>query len=147
MSSESSVTRVHVGPAGGYRFSATFPDRPHVAPIVVDEPPPLGDGAGPNPAAVLAAAVGGCLAASLTFCLRRARADASVSADVEAHVDRTATGRLRIAGIDVALSVNVDPEELARLQRCEGLFEDFCIVTQSVRQGIPVTVTTAERVG
>ncbi len=145
MSDATTALRVTIRPAGGYRFTAAFPDLPDAAPLMLDEPPPLGESAGPNPARMLAAALGGCLAASLTFCLRRARADATVSADVEAHLERNAAGRFRIADVDVDLTVDVDADELQRVMRCEGLFEDFCIVTQSVRQGIPVRVRTSER--
>ena len=55
----------------GYEFVATFPDGEGLPPIVFDEPPPLGEGSGPNAAAVLAAAIGDCLAASFAFCLRK----------------------------------------------------------------------------
>ena len=37
----------------GYEFVATFPDGEGLPPIVFDEPPPLGEGSGPNAAAVL----------------------------------------------------------------------------------------------
>ena len=56
----------------GYEFVATFRDSEGLPPIVFDEPAPLGEGSGPNAAAVLAAAIGNCLAASFAFCLRKA---------------------------------------------------------------------------
>ena len=32
-------------------------------------------------------------------------------------------------------------------QRCLEQFEDFCVVTESVRRGIPVAVTVVDAVG
>lgn len=144
MAHDESVARVHLAWNQDYRFVATFPDLPRAAALALDEAPPLGSGAGPNPAALLAAAVGTCLAASLTFCLRKSRADiAGLTADVTAHVVRNEAGRLRIGSLDVVLSPAVGREHQHQLTRCEGLFEDFCIVTESIRHGIPVNVTTA----
>lgn len=143
-SSEDARVRVHVEPGRGYQFITSFPDMPQAAPILLDEPPPLGDSAGPNPAGVLAAAIGGCLAASLTFCLKRSHAEGTVEADVQADLARNAQGRFRISGVTVDLSVKLRAEDRARLERCRDLFEDFCIVTESVRHGFPVTLSIAE---
>jgi len=131
-----------------YEFAAEFDEHPEFSPITFDEPPPLGEGAGPNAAAVFGAAIGDCLATSLVFCLRKARASiGDVTAHVTTHVARNPQGRLRVTGIDVELQpVLLDPD-LSRLERCEGLFEDFCTVTASVRQGIPVNVTVAKPAG
>ena len=140
-----SDTRTHhatVNLARGFEFVATFPDLPDAQAILLDEPPPLGGNNGPNAAAVLGAAVGNCLAASLAFCLRKARVNLEgMTADVRTHVGRDEDNKLRITGIDVELAPELAGEDPSRLRRCEDLFEDFCIVTESVRRGIPVDVT------
>jgi uncharacterized OsmC-like protein len=136
-------TRTHhatIRLATDYRFTATFDDLPGAS-IAFDEPAPLGAGSAPSAAAVLGAAVGNCLAASLTFCLRRARVDVTgLEARVSTRVARNERGRYRIEAIEVEL----DPalaDAAGKLARCAELFEDFCIVTESVRRGIPVNVS------
>jgi uncharacterized OsmC-like protein len=142
MSVEARRARVHLERAEGFRFTATFPDVPAAPPMTLDEPSPLGGDTGPNPASLLAAAIGDCLAASLVFCLRKARIDsASVEADAVAHILRNDSGRMRIGGIDVSLSVTLTEGDASSAQRCRALFEDYCIVTESVRQGVPVDVS------
>jgi uncharacterized OsmC-like protein len=129
--------------ADKFRFVAEFDDVPG-ARVVFDEPPPLGDHGGPNAAEMLSAAIGNCLAASLTLCLRRSRIDVQdMTAEVTTHVARNERGRLRIRGIDVQLEPSVAAG--TNIERCEALFEDFCIVTASVRQGIPVQVSLTKQ--
>ena len=148
MSVQSSETRdykVQLRFVRGYEFVATFGDGAGLPPLVFDEPPPLGEGSGPNAAAVLAAAIGNCLAASFAFCLRKVRLEPlDVTAQVVAHVTRNEQGRFRIRDIDVELAPDVRENDRPRLERCEQLFEDFCIVTESVRRGIPVNVKIVE---
>jgi uncharacterized OsmC-like protein len=140
--SEDREHHVTVTLAHDYQFTADFDDVPGGAAITLDEPPPLGATRGPNAAALLGAAVGNCLAASLTFCLRRARVEVDgMTAHVTTHVGRNEKGRHRITGIDVELSPSFAAEDLARIGRCEGLFEDFCTVTASVQRGIPVHIS------
>lgn len=129
----------------GYQFDATFAGLEGAPPMRLDESPPLGEGRGPNAAALLGAAVGNCLAASLLFCLKRSRTDvAGLEAGVDVTVTRNADGRFRVTGISVTLDPAVGAQDAASLSRCEGLFEDFCIVTESVRAGIPVQVQVRE---
>ena len=124
----------------GYRFLVDFA-QPGVPPLLLDEPEPLGDGDGPNAARVLAAAVGNCLSASALFCLRRARIDVQgMRTTVSASLSRNEAGRLRLGGIEVRIMPVVDAAEHGRMRRCLELFEDFCVVTQSVRSGIAVDV-------
>jgi organic hydroperoxide reductase OsmC/OhrA len=132
----------------GYEFVATFANAETVPPIVFDEPAPLGEGVGPNAAAVLAAAIGNCLASSFAFCLRKVRLEPiDMTASAVAHVGRNEQGRFRITGIDVELSPEMLENDLPRLERCERLFEDFCTVTESVRRGITVNVKVVEPAG
>ena len=123
----------------GYRFWAHLGDG--FPPLLMDEPAPLGAGSGPNASAVLAAAVGNCLSASLLYCLRRARIDVrDLHTEVEVVPVRNAEGRLRIGAIRVELHPEVTPGAEGRLTRCLELFENFCVVTESVRTGIDVAV-------
>ena len=123
-----------------YRFDARFDDDAWPA-LRLDEPEPLGEGTGPNASRVLAAAIGNCLSASLVFCLEKARVPVGdVTARVEGHFTRNERGRMRIGGIKVTIQPRVDGIPRSRLARCMELFEDFCVVTQSVRDGIDVQV-------
>ena len=117
---------------------------PGVPPLVVDEPPPLGDLAGPNPARVLGAALATCLGASLLFCLRRGRVDVlGLRTHVDGTMARNERGRLRVAAVDVRLEPVVPADQHASVPRCLALFEDYCVVTASVRPAIDVRVTVA----
>ncbi len=126
----------------GYRFSADFSSA--VPSLHLDEPPPLGDGSGPNPSALLGAAIADCLSASLVYCLERAHlAVGDVSAEAKVSFERNGAGRLRIGHVEVRLRPEIVGEPGGRAGRCLELFEDFCVVTESVRSGIQVDVTVA----
>lgn len=124
----------------GYRFAVDFGGG--LPELLVDEPAPLGAGVGPNAARLLGAAVGNCLAASLEFCLQRSRVPLhGMEVTVRGTIVRNEEGRFRIASVAVTLAPEVAPEDRERMQRCLDVFEDFCIVTQSVRNGLQVDVT------
>jgi uncharacterized OsmC-like protein len=106
-----------------------------------DEPEPLGKGDGPNPTRMLLAAVGHCLSASLLFCLSKAHIDVGdVTTTATARLERNEKGRWRIEDLHVTIQHAADAETAKRMERCLALFEDFCVVTESVRRGIPVRV-------
>jgi uncharacterized OsmC-like protein len=125
----------------GYHFNVRFDGEP-LARLEVDEPPPLGQGEGPNPARMLATAVGHCLGSSLLFCLRKARVTVGgLTVRVDGSFVRNQRGRLRLGALQVRLEPVLGPEEWERARRCVELFEDYCIVTESVRGGLPVAVS------
>ncbi len=124
----------------GYRFRIRF-DLEGMGELIADEPPPLGEGRGPDPSRLLAAAIGGCLGASLIYCMGRARLPVEgLEATVDVLIGRNPEGRLRIQGVEARLSPAVQLDARARMGRCGEVFVQFCTVTESVRQGIPVTV-------
>jgi len=131
----------------GYEFRLKF-DWPNLPDLMLDEPAPLGQNRGPNASRLLAAAVANCLSASLLFCLSKAHAaPRGMRTAVTGRLARNDKGRLRIDGLDVAITLDDAPETPARFERCAGLFEDYCVVTQSVRQGVPVHVKILNSAG
>ncbi|HUD24948.1 MAG TPA: OsmC family protein [Burkholderiaceae bacterium] len=130
-----------------YRFEVQF-DRPAIPQLITDETAPLGGDAGPNPERLLATAVAHCLAASLLFALRKFKNDPRrVDAVASVRTVRNAQGRLRIGSIEVELRLGAAASELAMLDRVLAQFEDFCVVTQSVRPAIAVTVRVLDGTG
>jgi uncharacterized OsmC-like protein len=140
-----SQTRLVVQHEEGFQFRIRFEGR--MSDIVTDEPPPLGSGDGPSPSALLGAAIGNCLAASLMFCMERSRLELrDLEAEVTVVPGRNPEGRLRIQRVDVRLLPLVTAEVRDQLARCSSLYESFCTVAESVRQGIPVHVDLQPRV-
>jgi uncharacterized OsmC-like protein len=124
----------------GYQFRTEF-GAPGVPALLVDEPAPLGRGAGPNPGRLLAAAVGSCLSASLVYCLSKARVEIdAIATKVVGTYRRNERGRLRIGSLAVSIQLSVPSSGSDSLTPCLQDFEDYCVVTASVRQGIEVRV-------
>jgi uncharacterized OsmC-like protein len=129
-----------------FRFGIDFGEGIPV--LYGDETPPLGGGTGPNPAHLLAAAVGNCMSDSLLFAIRKFKGNPEpVQATVTATIDRNAANRLRVLNIVVKLTLGAAGSSLPHLDRVLEQFEEFCTVGQSVRQGIPVTVEVYDSAG
>lgn len=129
-----------------FRFAIHFGESIPV--LYGDEAPPLGEGTGPNPAQLLAAAVGNCMSDSLLFAIRKFRQHPEpIRTTVTASIDRNAENRLRVQSINVKLTLGVAGSSLAHLDRALEQFEEFCTVGQSVRQGIPVTIEVYDSAG
>ncbi len=133
-------TRISITRQDRYRFLVDF--GPRLPSAIVDEPPPLSDGAGPSPPQLLAAAVANCLAASLVFAVARYREDpGALTATATCDISRNEHNRPRVTGIAVRIALDAAAETLVNLERALAQFEDFCTVAQSVKTGIPLAVT------
>ena len=130
----------------GYRFENRFGDG--MPAVASDLPPPLGQGAGPSPEHLLAAAVGNCLSSSLLFSLAKFKEDpAPLETQVTAVEGRNDRNRLRIQRLEVKITLGKPAGALAHLERALAAFEDFCTVTASVREAIPVEVVVVDAAG
>ena len=148
MNAETLTFGVELEQGSGYEFRVRF-DAPKDVELLLDEPPPLGGARGPNAARLVAAAVANCLSASLVFCLagKFKQKPGPVRAMATGRLVRNEQGRYRIGAIDVVLSLAEKLGDMPHQERCLKQFEDFCIVTDSVRHGIPVSVTVADGQG
>jgi uncharacterized OsmC-like protein len=140
------TVRVSLTQQQDYQFQVTFEGG--VPPLIGDEPPPMGQGTGPSPVQFLAAAVGNCLSDSLLFALRKFKqAPEPIKCEVSAEVGRNAEGRVRVLSMHARLQLGVPAASLEHLDRVLSQFESYCTVTQSVGQGLPITVEVLDASG
>ena len=98
---------------------------------------------------LIAAGVANCLSGSLLFCLagKFKQPLGKLRTRVHAEMVRNDKGRMRIGRFDVTIHLAEDASTLQHVDRCLAQFEDFCIVTESVRRGIPVGVRVVDAAG
>jgi organic hydroperoxide reductase OsmC/OhrA len=126
----------------GYRFvsQASEDGRKHGDLFLSDEPDPVGDASAPATPALLGAAVGHCLSASLLETMRHAHLPIEeMRTEVNTVVIPNGDGLPRIDHVDVVLRPVLSGQS-GRTGRCQEVFERHCTVTSSVRTGIDVRV-------
>nr|VFK81127.1 MAG: Uncharacterized OsmC-related protein [Candidatus Kentron sp. SD] len=131
----------------GFEYKVKF-DWPQPDELLMDEPAPLGEQKGPNASRLLAAAVGNCLTASLMYCTgKHEPPDQGAKTEVTCVMVRNEKKLMRVGGMEVNITVGGGLEQSERIKRCLELFEDFCVVTDSVKKGIPIQVTVRNESG
>ena len=139
--------RIELVQLSDYQFEARF-DNPGIPVLLTDEVAPLGGNAGPNPVRLLAVAVANCLAASLLFAMHKFKNDPGpLRAVATVQMARNPQNRLRVGRIAVDLHLGTGASEVPMLDRVLGQFEEFCVVTQSVRPAFPVDVRVLDKTG
>jgi uncharacterized OsmC-like protein len=140
------IVRVDLTQQQDYRFTVAFGG--DVPPLNIDEPAPLGAGTGPSPLQLLAASVGSCLSDSLLFALRKFKQRPEpVTCSVEARLVRNEQKRLRVGTLHAVLKLGVPAASIEHLDRVLDQFGSFCTVTQSVGQGIAISVEVWDATG
>lgn len=97
---------------------------------------------GPNPSRMLGMSVLGCLSASFMFCLQKRDFKVKdLNAKAEVVIRRNEKGFWRVREINVDIKPKIEGEKMEKRARlCQKMFEDYCIVTQAVRDGIDINV-------
>jgi organic hydroperoxide reductase OsmC/OhrA len=145
--SEEQVIELSLEQTHDYEFRVRF-EGTAIPDLVTDETAPLGGEAGPNPSRLLIAGVANCLLASLLFALRKFKNEpGKLAARARATTARNEHGRWRIVHIAVDLQLTDAATVFEHVDRALAQFEDFCIVTESVRQGIAVDVSVRDATG
>lgn len=145
--SESTEVRVTLQLEEGYAFRVHF-EGTDLEDMHTDEPGPLGKGSGPDPTRMLLAAIANCLSASLLFAMRKFKnSPVSLHTVITARSERNADGRWRIPKAEVELQLAEGSGSHEHLESILAQFENYCVVTQSVREGIQIEVTVKDADG
>lgn len=145
--SESLTVSITLEQEDDYAFRIRFDDTT-IAELMTDEPEPLGKGEGPNPTRLLVSAVANCLSASLLFALRKFKnSPGKLVTHATAELVRNEQGRLRVGHIHADIRLAEAGTAHASLERILAQFENFCVVTESVRHGIDVSVSITDADG
>ena len=145
--SETQTLRLTLEQESHYAFRIRF-DETDIPDLLTDEPEPLGKGEGPNPTRLLLSAVANCLSASLLFALRKFKnSPGKLVTQATAELVRNEQGRLRVGHIHADIRLAEAGAAHASLERILAQFENFCMVTESVREGIDVSVSITDADG
>ena len=121
----------------------------HFNDIQVDEPESFhGTDKGPSPVEFFLIGIGGCLGSTFTYCLQKQNVEIDT---LEVVVD----GQLKHAGPKMLLRlVNIEAELLItardndsseKIEQCIKTFREYCIVTNSITQGVPLDVKVSKK--
>jgi uncharacterized OsmC-like protein len=126
-----------------YKFEVDF-GKDTISPLLMDEPEeiPGGESAGPMASMLVAAAVGNCLSASLIFCLTKMKTEITdIKTRVKVTRKRNEEGFWRISQLTINIEPKVENKESLEYLKCMDIFKKYCIVGNSVEEGIPLKVT------
>ncbi|MCK4844339.1 MAG: OsmC family protein [Candidatus Heimdallarchaeota archaeon] len=125
-----------------YKFLVDF-GRESIPSLLMDETKdiPGGEETGPTASMLMGAAVGNCLSASLVFCLSKKRVNLeNLKTKITLKRKRNDKGYWSISEIVVDLQPEIAEEDRKRFDQCVEIFRNYCIVSNSIETGIPLTV-------
>ena len=131
---------------GPMEFKTTFVDTEYPD-LMFDEPKHSGgEDKYPNAARIVTAAIANCLSASLSFCLTKSKVEIEeLKTRAKCTMGRNEEGRLRIKKVEIEIETKLDQEKEKKIKRCIEMFEKFCVVSQSLTEGIEIEAKVKEK--
>lgn len=108
-------------------------------PILMDDKN-KGEDSAPTPVELFLASIGSCLAMSFIYCLYVggfSLEPADLQVRMQGDIERR-KGRLRVVGIQANFIIKAE-KKLKKIEKCFEKFQPFCILSESVKSGIPLT--------
>lgn len=119
---------------GGKAQIGTFP------PMEFDTPLEFGgESRYPCPDEIFFSAVGGCLITTFLYFKKRLKLDLrGIQVTVQGTVAPVGPKGYRIKGIEAFVNVEADEKERSKAEKCAKLAIEYCHITRSLEDGIPV---------
>ena len=132
--------KVHINLSENLHFIASIR---HFNEIHIDEPESFhGTDKGPSSVEYVLIGVGGCLGSTLLFCLQKKNIKLkSLEIIVEGKLKHSEPYKhLRLKNINCEIHISIYGEESALLDECIKNFQKYCVVSESIINGIPINI-------
>jgi len=121
----------------------------HFNDIHIDEPESFdGTDEGPSPVEFFLIGIGGCLGSTFAYCLQKQdveidKLEVVVDGQLK-HVGPKLS--LRLVNIEAELKITTrDNDSSDKIEKCVKSFQEYCIVTNSITQGVPIDVKVSKK--
>lgn len=123
--------------SGGKAYVRNFP------PLRFDIPVEFGGKSRfPCPDELFFSAVGGCLLTTFLYFKERLKLNLrGLQVSVQGTVDSVGSKGYQISSLEIIINVEADEEEKVKAERCAELAKEYCHLTRSLENGIPVKVS------
>jgi uncharacterized OsmC-like protein len=95
----------------------------------------------PCPDDLFFSAIGGCILTTFLYFKNKIKLNLrDLRIVVQGKVNSVGAKGYRIMGIEVFINVETDEREKSKAEKCVELAKDYCHLTRSIEQGIPIKI-------
>jgi len=121
----------------------------HFDEIHIDEPESFhGTDKGPSPVEFFLIGIGGCLGSTFAYCLQKQNIEIdALEVVVDGHLKHAGPKlSLKLVNIEAELLISAkDDDNSEKIELCIKNFQDYCIVTNSITQGVPIDIKVSRK--